>query len=195
MKRIAYIDFAKGIAIFLMVLCHCGLHNKFTQWVYAFHMPLFFIVSGYFLHKSTVSFPIIKSLFEKLFIPYIVWALILCFGNESYLDWVRILYGSRNALYEAQSFTPLWFLPCFFVSTILARLLKYFVRQHFVIRFFTALILGLIGFVMARHNTIYKYGFPLNLDVALVGTFLIIIGDWFYSAKLSNKLILVLGGG
>ena len=46
-QRLDSIDLAKGIAIFLMILCHSGMNNGITQWIYAFHMPLFFVVSGY----------------------------------------------------------------------------------------------------------------------------------------------------
>lgn len=54
-SRIEYVDLSKGIAIFLMVLCHTGVHNHFTQWVYAFHMPLFFIVSGMLFKNTSFS--------------------------------------------------------------------------------------------------------------------------------------------
>ena len=44
-ERIEWIDEAKGIGIVLVMLGHCYLHRKFCFWFYAFHMPLFFILS------------------------------------------------------------------------------------------------------------------------------------------------------
>ena len=46
-RRIAWIDEAKGIGIFFVMLGHCYLNGKFTFWFYSFHMALFFFLSGY----------------------------------------------------------------------------------------------------------------------------------------------------
>lgn len=49
MKRLDYLDIAKGIAIFLVVMGHAVLAFDTPYWrlaIYAFHMPLFFLVSG-----------------------------------------------------------------------------------------------------------------------------------------------------
>ena len=52
-KRIEYVDVAKGIAILSVIVGHTfsaydpgSLLNRF---IYSFHMPLFFILSGFFL--------------------------------------------------------------------------------------------------------------------------------------------------
>lgn len=48
-KRLEYIDIVKGIGIFLMVLGHSYSEDNASliiKWLYSFHMPLFFIVSG-----------------------------------------------------------------------------------------------------------------------------------------------------
>lgn len=53
MQRIVWIDWAKAILIFLMVLGH----NFPVRWqydiIYAFHMPAFFIISGYLYHQHS----------------------------------------------------------------------------------------------------------------------------------------------
>lgn len=41
------VSMAKGVAIILMVLGHTGFADYGTRFVYMFHMPLFFFVSGY----------------------------------------------------------------------------------------------------------------------------------------------------
>ena len=45
-KRLNYLDYAKGIGILLVVLGHI-YNNSVKLWIYSFHMPLFFIISGY----------------------------------------------------------------------------------------------------------------------------------------------------
>ena len=47
-NRIDYIDIARGIVIVLMVLGHSySQSNVIVHWLYSFHMPFFFIVSGH----------------------------------------------------------------------------------------------------------------------------------------------------
>lgn len=43
-KRIAYIDILRGIGILLMVMGHVGFGSRFSHYIHAFHMPLFFVV-------------------------------------------------------------------------------------------------------------------------------------------------------
>lgn len=72
-KRIDWIDVAKGYGIILVVLGHCfnkgsALHN----WIFSFHMPLFFILSGYCFRVDKYSS--VKNLImdkgRSLLIPY-----------------------------------------------------------------------------------------------------------------------------
>lgn len=48
--RINYIDWAKAVCIFLMVVGHYTDNTIILSYVYSFHMPAFFIISG-FLYK------------------------------------------------------------------------------------------------------------------------------------------------
>ena len=43
-KRLDYLDIAKGLLIISVVLCHSPFEN--AQYLYWFHMPAFFIISG-----------------------------------------------------------------------------------------------------------------------------------------------------
>ncbi|NLG15397.1 MAG: hypothetical protein GX561_14490 [Lentisphaerae bacterium] len=47
-KEIAYLHIAKALGIIAMVMGHCDLFGNF---VYQFHMPLFFFISG-MLHRD-----------------------------------------------------------------------------------------------------------------------------------------------
>lgn len=44
-ERLKDIDIIKGYCIVLMVMGHC--RAPFKNWIYLFHMPVFFMVSGY----------------------------------------------------------------------------------------------------------------------------------------------------
>lgn len=48
-KREVWADYVKALAIFLMVLGHFNLNSEASeQFIYMFHMPVFFLISGYF---------------------------------------------------------------------------------------------------------------------------------------------------
>lgn len=78
-NRNPQIDIIKGVGICLMVLGHCG--SPITHFIYLFHMPIFFIVSGYVFNLSySDSFDGIKKLFIKrlkgLWIPFAVFSVL-----------------------------------------------------------------------------------------------------------------------
>jgi acyltransferase len=45
-SREVYLDIVKGIGILLVVIGHLQLDNVIRNFIYAFHMPLFFYVGG-----------------------------------------------------------------------------------------------------------------------------------------------------
>ena len=45
-KRIEWVDISKGIAIILMIIGHSGIPHFLNNWIYSFHMPFFFFISG-----------------------------------------------------------------------------------------------------------------------------------------------------
>ena len=69
-------DVLKGIAIILVIIGHCDF-GPFRAFIYSFHMPLFFFVTGYFLKKRPLRQEIYLST-KRLIIPYIFTAFWLC---------------------------------------------------------------------------------------------------------------------
>lgn len=54
--RIAEIDTARGFGLLLMVLGHIlTLDSRVHSWIYSFHMPLFFFLSGLVLRPSAIA--------------------------------------------------------------------------------------------------------------------------------------------
>lgn len=58
-KRLDEIDILKAIGIILMVMGHIGFGSIFDYWIHAFHMPMFYLISG-FLYKRKIR--VLKSL-------------------------------------------------------------------------------------------------------------------------------------
>jgi len=87
--RLAWLDYAKAIGIFLVVFGHASRSIERTQgltWsehlqaldgiIYAFHMPLFFLLAGYAasLQRAQASALFWKALFWGVAVPYLVWS-------------------------------------------------------------------------------------------------------------------------
>lgn len=53
-KRIVWIDQLRGLAFYLVVLGHSGIGGVLKSWLYSFHMPLFFIISGFNLNIEKI---------------------------------------------------------------------------------------------------------------------------------------------
>jgi fucose 4-O-acetylase-like acetyltransferase len=50
-NRISWVDWVKALSIFFVVVGHVG-PRLFLPFVYAFHVPAFFVISGYLYKKS-----------------------------------------------------------------------------------------------------------------------------------------------
>ena len=68
-QRIGYLDIAKLIGLFLVCFCHIPVSTgEFHIWVYSFHMPLFFLLSGMFFRPENFS---MKRTAIQLLVPFI----------------------------------------------------------------------------------------------------------------------------
>lgn len=86
MQRDKTIDIAKGIAIFLVIVGHQGDIGMLSHFIYTFHMPLFFILAGYFFKEKDVA-TTFKSSWKRLVNPYL-------FSCALYLLWY-IAFGMK----------------------------------------------------------------------------------------------------
>ena len=69
-------DIMKGVGIVLMVIGHCAIPHLFRNVIFSFHMPLFFMISGFFFKPK----PVVRQLkidFKRLVIPYLFICLLL----------------------------------------------------------------------------------------------------------------------
>lgn len=83
--RLQWVDTYKGILISFVVLGHViqGLYgsecfnNRLWNFIYSFHMPCFFVASGFFAPKMVESKNVLFSLIvrrcRQLIIPMVLW--------------------------------------------------------------------------------------------------------------------------
>ncbi|SFB72346.1 acyltransferase family protein [Ruminococcus albus] len=136
-----YVDYAKGFGILLVMLGHVNLvvpksnhlAHYFVQLIYSFHMPLFFVITGFllgykdsFLKKDTA--PALKAgrLFVRLMIPYYIYSVIyILIGNYRYGYTDEYLSDMITAVWTTMGSAPLWFLSTLFFARLLFHFLKY----------------------------------------------------------------------
>lgn len=72
------ISIAKGICIILMVAAHAGLPLWLIRFIYMFHMPFFFIISGFCLKEKYFndSITFFKKRVKNLYFPYVKWSFV-----------------------------------------------------------------------------------------------------------------------
>jgi len=139
--RYYWVDAAKVIGIFLVYYAHVvqTAHHLSTdaiffqyKLIYAFHIPLFFFISGFF-HKRS-KYPILTEigvLFQKRIFP------VLLFGGISLVMWIlysylmsggvdfkSLLSNAIGYLHGRPAFNAvIWFLVCLFMVEVWAALL------------------------------------------------------------------------
>lgn len=134
-KRYDWIDVAKAIGIILVVIGHVMTkYTYFWRVIQQFHMPLFFVISGYlFKLSSSISFKdwIIKKV-KHLWLPFVLVNGISVFiKNSSILDIIKKLIKVVLMLDTQWLFGATWFLQVLmYVSVFNYVLLFYFKKKN-----------------------------------------------------------------
>lgn len=81
-QRISWIDVTKGIAIYLVILGHSLIGLKVNDYIFAFHMPLFFIASGLLFREKSIKKTIAGNI-KKLLVPYYITSVCVILEGQS----------------------------------------------------------------------------------------------------------------
>lgn len=81
-QRISWIDVTKGIAIYLVILGHSLIGLKVNDYIFAFHMPLFFIASGLLFREKSIKKTIAGNI-KKLLVPYYITSICVILEGQS----------------------------------------------------------------------------------------------------------------
>ena len=167
-ERLDYVDCFRAFGILLMIMGHVGFGSVFDKWIHAFHMPMWFLVSGFFMKSNcNVAERIIKRI-RSLIIPFLSFSLF-------YIS-IYYLYTGSFELYRiiTPNSTPirfngaLWFLPALFWADLVAYLFYHFITNRVV----ATVLLIVIGGV----ESLVQISLPLSIDSGLVGCGLLAFG-------------------
>lgn len=124
-QREDFLDVAKGIGIILVVYAHIILWTKelsgllwINDHIYAFHMSLFFAISGYCMNikykRNKDNFNLIlefRKLLIRLLLVYFVWSFVYLFFQNASRE---SLIERMEAIFTFRGIAPIWFLGALF---------------------------------------------------------------------------------
>ncbi|MCI7040909.1 MAG: acyltransferase family protein [Lachnospiraceae bacterium] len=194
-NRINWIDVVRGIGILLVILGHCQ-NPLFYLIFYAFHMPLFFFISGYCTSNTRKGYKNYLYLIKEYFVWTII-NLLLQLSLEMYQsralfteDMLSYIKKSLiGIIYSAPSMdwlpvcTPLWFLPCVFLAKIIFEyVLRHEKAWRLVILFFV------LGVFCSYIKVPYFETLPWNINVAFLAQIYMYIGYLYRQNSVLEKL-------
>ena len=186
-ERIDYIDVAKGLGMFLVIWGHIKHGGISPSFVYSFHMPLFFFISGMLFVPSKYSSFILflKKKSQSLLLPYIVysiltWLIWLGYNATSSGSGVNYFFPLLQT-FLAQGSTgyllhnaPLWFITCLFIVEAIFYLITRRINGGY-------LLLLTLGLAIISTYLVNRYSWyaklPWNFEVALVALFFYACGN------------------
>jgi fucose 4-O-acetylase-like acetyltransferase len=127
-RRVEWVDAAKGVGILFVIAGHVWWRGPVRDAIYSFHMPLFFLLSGYMVKPQSTILLIGKQM-RSLLVPFVAFSLILIAADLSIesMRGVRPIFtgfgaGMKTIVLHTESlrgpFTILWFIPCLFFARI-----------------------------------------------------------------------------
>ena len=194
-ERLQWADISKGIAILLMVLGHLSIPHFLRNMIFSFHMPLFFIISGYFIRSFSFSLNVKKGI-KQLIVPYTVaCGLSLFMAEWQYiLPLKRIQFSMSTFLDIVRQYCISWIYGISFTSTMFKNIMSVLVVWFLVCLFFSKLIFALVGSVSRNKYWLFgmsvliswggyyighKIGFlPYSFDVAMFSVLYLFFG-WY----------------
>lgn len=151
MKRIAYIDLAKFVAISLVCIGHVNpnYHGHLHHVIYSFHMPLFMLMAGLFFRiipskdAKKVLVKKAKTLLLPAFTVSILSILIIGISGELTTKKIALeLYGCA------------WFLKCLFLCYIVACLSLFLFKNIWV-----SIVLSEVFLLFVPHGHVFGLSF------------------------------------
>lgn len=122
--RIEWLDTAKGYGILCVIFSHLCAGHTVSTWLFTFHLPLFFFLSGYVFHANEPFALFVKKKAKSILIPYAALAVpmvlfeLLWNPPESGIS----LGAAASVLVSVvvqRRFWTLWFLACLFWLNLL----------------------------------------------------------------------------
>ena len=210
-KRIDWIDTLKGLGMFFVIWGHCfSTGTPIRKYIYSFHMPLFFFLSGLTCQNNfklnTKDF-IIKKI-KTLLIPYLIINIVSIliiyifslFGLMNFKSLTEYFLGiiySHTRIFTMPS-NHTWFITSLFLIEIMFYFIQKYIKKDWQ-RVSISFILALISYINSvLPNKLYG---PWHIEAAFMGIFFYSIGYVFikkyekFKKIFDKKIISFIYGG
>lgn len=185
------LDNLKGFGIVTVVIGHSTLYLQ--EFIFLFHMPLFFFISGYLFKFRDINSFIVNKV-RRLLIPYITF-LILLYGFQLFIEdsfeIKKVVFGILGGRYLKGITGVFWFVTCLFFSQIVYNYFQY-------LRICQIRILVAIFILIAYLNQwFFNCYFPWNINVCLYAIPILHLGreyrifEGYLSYNLSTVLLFI----
>lgn len=203
-QRYLWVDTLKFLGMVAIYVGHFGNSAGYSYlYVFSYHVPLFFLASGFFANSSTqLSFiDYMKKKSKTILVPYFIFSFIYLFFLSIDQNWPpsTIAHHLINTLLGIRNRTPasaLWFLTCLFSINILFYLLKRILKKPLLL-----LLASIVMFYIGRYISSKFFGNQpslfFNLDSALTYMFYYVVGSMVFpliveiSKNISDKKVLI----
>lgn len=196
--RVKYFDIAKGVGILCIIAGHMG-NAVINNFVFTFHVPIFFLISGYFLKNNTSLKEFAAKKYKQLIYPYIITCICIITGvslsniirthSLEYLvgdvkTWfIASVYGSGTIEYSTPFYMKqigaVWFLAALFTALIIVR---YFIDYEY----------GWVGVILLAYVG-YKTGtmvwMPLSIQAGMTAAVFVYLGWFFHKHRIFERPI------
>lgn len=173
-----------------VILGHMEIADNLKHFIFSFHMPLFFLLSGYFLNPQNIN-RFAKSKARHLLIPYLFTGICLLLltqiknavksffrmgrtwpAAKLFVEWIKaILLGSGSRtdfrwIHSEITVGAVWFLLALFFSQLIVCFLS---KKKFAIGY-------VIGIAMTGLITARYFWLPFSVQPAAIGTVFVMTG-------------------
>ena len=164
-KRKNWIDWCKIFTLYLVTVGHFPNRDELLcEWFYVFHIPLFFIISGYLVSTQHNSiFQLIKKNIKSLLIPYFL-LVFIGYAIETVVKTITNDSAGGGSLinsilgYPPGRVSPMWFVFClFFVKCLDIFCIRLCTKQWLKILFYTFVIIAIPVLIN------FKIGLPQSI--------------------------------
>ena len=199
-KRLSYIDIAKGFGIILVVIGHISsIPVIIRSFIYQFHMPLFFILSGFFYKEKYDDNPkpFVYSKIKTLYFSYVKYSIILLLSFciisffvlgttfYSFLGFAKVILFIILGIGGAPLGGILWFLRSLLLVSLLFVFMRFLLKKINIDnkKKDILLFIAVSGCLIIGFRTHIQY---CNISTSLVALFFYYVG---YLYKKYNNII------
>lgn len=206
-RRVEYIDVAKGIGIVCMLIGHHIQDAELlVEWIYSFHMPLFFFLTGYLYEsreRKTQAFGVLlRKQAQRLLYPYATFSTLMLLWKFTFHIVCGVPYVAgeepfgimvRNAL-TTYGIHALWFLPAMFWASTIYRIISQRERPSWVLpaaSISAAVILSkLTNMPMVQESPFLQI---INyVTRSILGLSFICLGAWYAKCALRESYVILI---